>query len=108
MIPEGDVVWVGFRYERVVSFCFKCGRIGHEAKHCEKLWDKEGQEYQYGELLRAGFRKLEEFQRNGNNQQLGREEVHKARHESRETPHSRHNQETRVVSLGIPKIKGLI
>nr|POE69611.1 hypothetical protein CFP56_14416 [Quercus suber] len=56
MNPEGDVVWVAFKYERMVSFCFKCGMIGHEAKHYEEPGDEEGQEYQYGEWFRAGFR----------------------------------------------------
>ena len=88
MNPEGDVLWLPFRYERMVSFSFKCGRIGHEAKHYEEPWDEEGQEYQYGEWLRAKFQKTEETQRNRHNQQPGREEAQKASRESRETPQS--------------------
>lgn len=30
--PKGDKVCIGFKYERLVGLCFKCGRIGHEAE----------------------------------------------------------------------------
>ena len=55
MNPKGDVVWVAFRYERMVSFCFKYGRIGHDARHCEKPCDEEEQEYQYGGVVEGRF-----------------------------------------------------
>ena len=32
--PEGDKVCIGFKYERLVGLCFKCGWIGHEARYC--------------------------------------------------------------------------
>nr|POF18918.1 uncharacterized protein CFP56_29741 [Quercus suber] len=54
--PEGDKVCIGFKYERLVGLCFKCGRIGHEAKVCSLQIDHQ-QELPYGEWLKAGFRK---------------------------------------------------
>lgn len=30
--PEGDKVWIAFKYERLCGLCFQCGKIGHEAK----------------------------------------------------------------------------
>ncbi|XP_058749387.1 uncharacterized protein LOC131622377 [Vicia villosa] len=41
---------VHFKYERLPTFCFVCGRIGHQLKDCESL----------EELTEAGFEELEE------------------------------------------------
>nr|POE71170.1 hypothetical protein CFP56_34541 [Quercus suber] len=54
--PEGDKVCIGFKYKRLVGLCFKCGRIGHEARECSFHIDHQ-HEYPYGEWLKAGFRK---------------------------------------------------
>lgn len=39
-----------FKYERMPTFCFVCGRIGHQLKDCEALED----------LTEEGFEELEE------------------------------------------------
>lgn len=32
---EGERFWITFKYERLPTFCFICGRMGHDDKHCE-------------------------------------------------------------------------
>ena len=32
--PEDDQVRVGFKYKRLVGWCYQCGRFGHEMKDC--------------------------------------------------------------------------
>ena len=51
---DGDRCWVSFKYERLPTFCFSCGKIGHDEKHCSLLLEKQPIEKQYGEWLRAG------------------------------------------------------
>lgn len=31
---DGEKFWVSFKYERLPIFCFLCGRLGHDDKHC--------------------------------------------------------------------------
>lgn len=38
----GDWMWVKFKYERLPSFCFYCGIIGHSEKFCESLYNETG------------------------------------------------------------------
>ena len=49
-----DRCWVSFKYERLPTFCFSCGKIGHDEKHCGMLLEKQPIEKQYGDWLRAG------------------------------------------------------
>ena len=51
---EGDRVWVTFKYERLPTFCYDCGKLGHDGKHCSKVCESQLQDRQYGEWLRAG------------------------------------------------------
>ena len=53
--PKGYIVWVAFKHERLVSFCFHCGLIRHEVKSCDKLRQEETQGFQYGEWLKVGY-----------------------------------------------------
>ena len=54
--PEGEISRVAFRYERLVGWCFNCGRIGHEQSECLLLVNVENGERPYGEWLKAGNR----------------------------------------------------
>lgn len=62
--PKGDVVWVAFKYERLVSFCFQCGLIGHEVKSCDKPRPEAMQAFEYREWMKAGNRRAEGGQQN--------------------------------------------
>ena len=70
--PKGDKVCIGFKYERLVGVCFKCGRIGHEARGCSFHVDHQ-QGLPYGEWLKAGFHKRYAFANTGGS--LGSREV---------------------------------
>ena len=55
--PEGDQVRVGFKYERLVGFCYQCGMLGHEMKDCSVQGPLQQAEKPYGDWLKAGFRR---------------------------------------------------
>ncbi|XP_050290445.1 uncharacterized protein LOC126728703 [Quercus robur] len=62
--PEGDEVRVAFRYERLVGWCFACGRIGHDQKECSMVGGEDTGNRTYGEWMKAGTRIRADEQRN--------------------------------------------
>ncbi|XP_019179235.1 PREDICTED: uncharacterized protein LOC109174453 [Ipomoea nil] len=56
---NGSWVYVDFRYERLPTFCFLCGVIGHGEKFCSKIVHGADlkAEKPYGVWMRAGSRK---------------------------------------------------
>ncbi|KAK9988603.1 hypothetical protein SO802_028842 [Lithocarpus litseifolius] len=52
-IVDGDRFWVSFRYERLPTFYYVCGKIGHDEKHCSVKQDGQQVDRQYREWLRA-------------------------------------------------------
>uniref|UniRef100_A0A803PDL7 Reverse transcriptase domain-containing protein n=1 Tax=Cannabis sativa TaxID=3483 RepID=A0A803PDL7_CANSA len=56
---DGTVFWVSFKYERVPTFCYICGLIGHSERFCRRLYHEpiETITKPYGELMRAKFQK---------------------------------------------------
>ena len=50
---EGEKYWVNFKYERLPTLCFLCGRMGHDDKHCSENPDWQNTSRQYGDWMRA-------------------------------------------------------
>ena len=46
---EGERVWVTFKYERLPTFCFNCGVMGHDNKHCHMKRDRQNGNPPYGD-----------------------------------------------------------
>ncbi|CAH9143471.1 unnamed protein product [Cuscuta epithymum] len=53
---QGDGYWVDFKYEKLPSFCFSCGIIGHSNRFCPLVYEKDVANTikPYGVSLRAG------------------------------------------------------
>ncbi|CAH9081571.1 unnamed protein product [Cuscuta epithymum] len=53
---RGEGYWVDFKYEKLPSFCFSCGIIGHSDRFCPLVYEKDGTDTirPYGIHLRAG------------------------------------------------------
>lgn len=51
----GDCSWINFKYERLNTFCFVCGKIGHSERDCHVVYANPGKEIErvYGTWLRA-------------------------------------------------------
>lgn len=75
--------WIPATYERLPSFCYWCGKLGHNHKDCEKLLEKEESEgtvdvekLPYGDWLRSSPMKISQGQTNSNS--TNREELRKS------------------------------
>jgi len=51
---EGGRFWVDFRYERLPTFYYRCGKLGHDEKHCQASSLEHLSRRQYGEWLKVG------------------------------------------------------
>ena len=51
---EGERFWIHFKYERLPTFCFICGKLGHDDKHCTQNLEEQPINQQYGDWIRAG------------------------------------------------------
>ncbi|XP_030974808.1 uncharacterized protein LOC115994718 [Quercus lobata] len=50
---EKKRTWVTFKYERLPSVCYGCGKIGHDERHCATPPNDRTAERQYGDWIRA-------------------------------------------------------
>ena len=50
---DGERLWLTFKYERLPTVYFICGKLGHDNKHCptSNVWQSAC--HQYGDWLRA-------------------------------------------------------
>ncbi|KAJ9175225.1 hypothetical protein P3X46_013802 [Hevea brasiliensis] len=58
-MPKGDWVTISFKYERLGTFCFFCGMMGHSDRYCRKLFQTPGvtrDQFLFGPWLRADSR----------------------------------------------------
>lgn len=51
----GNWSWINFKYERLGTFCFVCGRLGHSERECNVVYANPNKEIEraYGTWLRA-------------------------------------------------------
>lgn len=54
----GEWFWINFKYERISSFCFVCGLLGHQERDCSIVYANPDKEITraYGVWLRAPTR----------------------------------------------------
>ncbi|XP_062080236.1 uncharacterized protein At4g02000-like [Humulus lupulus] len=59
LYSKTDFFWFDFKYERLPSFCFICGILGHSEKFCHRLFDSPEEEIAkpYGLFMRAPDRR---------------------------------------------------
>ncbi|KAK7818432.1 uncharacterized protein CFP56_041376 [Quercus suber] len=50
---EGEKFWVSFKYERLPTFCFLCGILGHDERYCLGNSNNFEAHRQYSDWLRA-------------------------------------------------------
>ena len=50
---DGDKYWVHYKYERLPTVCFLCGKMGHDDKHCHACLDRQNATPQYGDWLKV-------------------------------------------------------
>ena len=50
---DGEKFWVNFKYESLPTFCYLCGCLGHDDKHCWESSEHQNTSRQYGDWLRA-------------------------------------------------------
>lgn len=60
---DGSKTWVTFKYERLPCFCFQCGLLGHDKRHCASFPYSPELPKQYGVWLKVGGNSKEGLER---------------------------------------------
>lgn len=60
---DGSFFWVAFKYERLHTFCYFCGLLGHSMQFCRKLYGVRitPEDLPYGAWLREKSENTREF-----------------------------------------------
>lgn len=65
-LGDRDPIWVAFRYERLLVFCYKCGKLNHDERDCQGKSKFRGNqrsvESQYGPWLKVDPGKMQKTQ----------------------------------------------
>lgn len=62
---DGERTWLTYKYERLPTICFSCGRLGHDEKRCSNPLLNRDNPSQYGDWLRAGWHPRENSNKMG-------------------------------------------
>ncbi len=56
-LGKEESIWVTLKYEKLPTFCYNCGILGHSERECRLVTQheksKDGNHYEYGSWLRA-------------------------------------------------------
>ncbi|KAL9661387.1 hypothetical protein QQ045_026211 [Rhodiola kirilowii] len=55
---DRDPVWIDFKYERLPTLCFSCGRLTHESNKCDFGSEHQPGKRRFGKWLRADYHGL--------------------------------------------------
>ncbi|XP_030936050.1 uncharacterized protein LOC115961157 [Quercus lobata] len=83
---DGEKTWVNFKYERLPSFCYVCGFLGHDEKHCQNASGNPDFPKQYGEWLRATGSQKNSGDRQKSSNSWSFEDDHSGRSSGRSAP----------------------
>ena len=76
---------VAFWYERLVGWCFNCGRIGHDQKECSSSVNAEDGDRLYGEWLKVGIKERSMEAKGAHNHPNQSQQTPRAKTQNRET-----------------------
>ena len=103
---DGEKFWVSFKYKRLPTFCYFCGRLGHDDKHYPESAEHLNSPRQYGDWLRAygNLRNMAEKSKSTSSDGGGVEE-YAAQREVHTHSAERHSSDS-VINVGCSSLGG--